>query len=327
MLGRIYVERVQRWRGFLELRDHDEGGALDDIEQSLLAIKVLRRLLISGYEFPNRHKEVQEFWTIISAQFDDLLRIAMQAPLSVSTQVQTLIGKHLLQFSKLHLDMARTHPAAFALLPDAVALARAYWSLVLELGEAFGSKSAMAAGTKADDGKPLMEQLCLKGLLLLRACAKMVFSPANTFKYQHVEEKDERKKVSQLLKTQLLTEELAREMMETLVTRYFVLRSTDLQEWEEEPQEWERREEGEGDAWEYSIRSCCEKLFLDLVINFKHLLLQRLIDVFHSISCELTYFAGVRNANFVKHRRTPMYFSKIPSTLQLASLLQSSKNG
>ncbi len=292
MLGRIYIEIIQRWRSFLESSGDDEGGALDDIEHSLLALKVLRRLLIAGYEFPNRHKEIQEFWTITSGQFGDFLSIAMQDPPSISSQVQKLVGKHLLQLSKLHLEMARTHPAAFALLPDSVALGRAYWSLIFNLGEAFGSKSTVPSaiidtnGEGIDEGKPLIEELSLKGLLVLRACVKMIFNPVHTFKYQHVEDKDERKRSCQLLKAQLVTEELACEIMETVVTRYFALRPAELREWEEEPEEWERIEEGDGDVWEFSIRSCSEKLFLDLLINFKHLLVQRLLHVFYSVSCE-----------------------------------------
>ncbi|KAI9871208.1 MAG: hypothetical protein M1830_003197 [Pleopsidium flavum] len=186
--------------------------------------------------------------------------------------------------------MARTHPAAFALLPGAVALGRAYWSLISTFGETLGSKSAAPSaiintnGEGIDDGKSLIEQLSLKGFLLLRASVKIIFNPVHTFRYQHVEDKDERKRSSQLLKDQLLTEELACQIMETVVTRYFTLRPAELREWEEEPEEWERIEEGAGDVWEFSIRLCSEKLFLDLLINLKHLLVQRLLHVFYSVS-------------------------------------------
>ena len=70
--------------------------------------------------------------------------------------------------------------------------------------------------------------------------------------------------------------------MELLVTQYFVFRRSDLREWEEEPEEWEKREEEITDAWEFSIRSCSEKLFLDLVINFKDLLVPKLLHVFYN---------------------------------------------
>ena len=285
---------------FLRVGGDDEGGPLNDIEQSLLALRVLRRLLIAGYEFPNRHKDIQDFWVIINNQFGEMLSLLSQNPQSLNAAVLRLIEKHLVQMSKLHLEMVRVHPAAFALLPDSISLARAYWGLLVKFGESFGSQSAVKStkiGTDGDadnEDMPCMEKLSLKGLLLLRACAKMVYNRTQTFKYQHAEDKDEKRCSIDLIKSQLITENLAREMMETLVTRFFVFRPRDLREWEEEPEEWERREEGEGDVWEFSIRSCAEKLFLDLVINNKELLIQPLLNVFYDVASMCTCCIGAR---------------------------------
>ena len=295
VLGQIYVERVRRWRSFLESGGDDEGGAIDDVEQSLLALKVLRRLLIAGYEFPNRNKDVQDFWSSAGAQFTDFVNIAMQHPRVLASEVQKLVGKHLLQLGKLHLDMARTHPAAFTLLPDSMALGRGYWSLIFGFGETLRAESVdpsaavSAAGESVSGGKSLLEQLSLKGFLILRACVRMMFNPVHTFKYQHAEDKAERKQAKEVLRAQLLTDELAVNIMETVVTRYFVLRPLELREWKDDPEEWERTQEAEGDAWEYANRLCSEKLFLDLLINFKDLLAQRLLNVFYSVSCGYTF--------------------------------------
>ena len=112
----------------------------------------------------------------------------------------------------------------------------------------------------ADDDPPILERLGLKGLLLIRACVKMVFYPAQSFRYKQQQEKDERSQATQMIKTQLLTDDLVREIISALVTRFFVFRPSDLRMWEEEPDEWEKLEEGAED-WEFSIRPCAEKLF------------------------------------------------------------------
>ncbi|KAI9821063.1 MAG: hypothetical protein M1827_003796 [Pycnora praestabilis] len=290
VLGRIYVEKVQKWRKFIESGGDDEGGALDSIDQSLLAVKVIRRLLIAGYEFPNRNKDVQEFWTIIRSQFGHLLSIVQQDPQTLSTSICDTLEKHLMQLSKLHLEMAKVHPAAFALLPDSVGLVRAYWGLIATFGETYGTTNAVTAsdmggyGDADEEEKSLRERLSLKGFLLIRACVKMVFSPSQTFKYRHAEEKEEQKVSTRLMKTQLLTADTVNHIMETIVTRFFVFRASDLRQWEEEPEEWEKEDEGEVDGWEFSLRPCAEKLFLDLVINFKDLLVPPLLHVFQSVS-------------------------------------------
>ncbi|KAI9838840.1 MAG: hypothetical protein M1819_004046 [Sarea resinae] len=289
VLGRIYVDKVSRWRAMIDSGGYGEGSAFDDIEQSLLAIKVLRRLVIAGYEFPNREKDVQEFWTILRNHFGDFWTLASRGPDSFAPPVFQLIERHTLQVSKLHLEMVRVHPAAFALLPDSIGLVRAYWSVAADFGESFGSKTAITSALAAQNGHEnapdsITERISLKGLLVIRACLKMVFSPVQTFKYKHQEEKDERKESTQLMRESLLTPDFVCTAMEVIVTRFFVFRANDLQEWEEEPEEWEKKEESEAEGWEFSVRACSEKLFLDLILHFKTLLVQPLLNVFYSVS-------------------------------------------
>jgi hypothetical protein len=112
----------------------------------------------------------------------------------------------------------------------------------------------------------------------------MAFNPVQTFKYQTPEDKTERKKAVERVKTQLFTEDFVVNVMELLVTQFFRFRNIDFQEWEEDPESWEKKEEQSTEAWEFSIRSCSEKLFLDLVIHFKDLLIPRLLHVFYSFA-------------------------------------------
>ena len=47
-LSLAYNTKVRSWLSFLHNGGNDEGGALDSVEQSLLALRALRRLIISG---------------------------------------------------------------------------------------------------------------------------------------------------------------------------------------------------------------------------------------------------------------------------------------
>lgn len=71
-LSLVYIERVKTWFSFLQNSGDDEGGALESIEQSLLALRALRRLVIAGYEFPNRHQEIRELWSYLAVQFGEM---------------------------------------------------------------------------------------------------------------------------------------------------------------------------------------------------------------------------------------------------------------
>lgn len=288
VIGKIYVDKVARWLNFIKNGGDDEGGAVQSIADSLLAIRTIRRLIIAGYDHPCRNREVQDFWIVLQNQFRDMLPLVLNYGHSIANSIRLQIEMHLIQISKVHLEMARVHPSSFALLPDSLELAKSYWKLLVGFGHTYGTQTFEPAqiGTDGDaeDQVPCIEKLSLKSLLILRACARMVYSPAKTFKYQHVEDKEERQHSRDLIRTALLPEALIREMMEVLVTKFFVFRPRDLREWEEEPEEWERKEEGEGDIWEFSIRQCAEKLFLDLVVNNKQILIQPLLQVFYAVA-------------------------------------------
>ncbi|OXV11008.1 hypothetical protein Egran_01234 [Elaphomyces granulatus] len=287
LLGSIYIDMVNRWVAFLEQGHTSEEPLLATIEQSLVCLKVIRRLIISGFEHPSRAKSVQDFWELTHVHFTKFYSL-VEILTASSPQVQKWVEKHLLQLSKLHVEMAKSHPASFALLPGCVILAKSYWSLVVKLGEAYEidglERKTPSSSSDSHEEKTLMEKLGLKALLLIRACAKMAFNPAQTFKYQQPRDKEEKKESVELIKSQLFTHDFAVNVMELLVTTFFKFRKTDFEEWEEDPEEWEKKGEEVSEAWEFSIRSCSEKLFLDLVIHFKELLVPRLLNVFYSFA-------------------------------------------
>ena len=285
VMGSIYVDKVNHWGSYLEQGGTDEATLMETLEQSLMSLKVIRRLIVAGFEHPNRDKEVQDFWLLTHSHFSRYLSF-VHGQNAIPEQIHKAIEKHLLQLSKLHVEMARIHPASFALLPASVPLVQSYWTLFIKLGEDYDKLGADGE----NEGKSLMEKTGLRALLLIRACARLAFNPVHTFKYQTPEDKEERKQSVEIIKTQLFAEDFVINVMELLVTQFFRFRKGDFREWEEEPEEWERREAEISEAWEFSIRSCSEKLFLDLVIHFKELLIPRLLSVFYS-------FAS-------KHRRT-----------------------
>ena len=240
-VGNIYVGRVKTWITFLTIGGDDEGEALESIEISLLALRVLRRLIVSGYEFPNRHIEIRDIWGILVSHFGQMLTLVHGGSSLLGANPRKLIESHLIQISKLHVNTVQSHPAGYALLPDSTGLAKAYWGLARQFGETLGSQTPKPSAelgsdgdAREDDGPSTMEKLTLKGLLLIRVCLRMVFNPVQTFKYQKEEDKEERKTSKELMKSDLLSGEFAREMMETLVTRFFVFTARDLREWEEE---------------------------------------------------------------------------------------------
>lgn len=263
----------------LALGWHSGMGSIQADPNSYSGLKILRRLVVVGFESPHRHEVVKHVWAVLHAEQNAFWK---ELNLDETPDMKTMRLKHLLQLSKFYLEMARNHPASFVLLGCTDVLDHAW--LVINHNDAKSALEgnfdwAVYRSGDVNDESPI-EKLSLKALLLFRACCKMVFHPVQTFKYQTPQDKEDRKQAVDFVKNSVLTDAFVIQLMELLVTQYFVLRPSDLRDWEEDPDEWEKREEEIADAWEFSSRSCSEKLFLDLVINFKELLVPRLLDVF-----------------------------------------------
>lgn len=287
LISEIYVENVVIWSKSTNGLPQNKIEA----ECSLISLKILRRLVIAGHEYPNKNSDIQRLWEYSQVQFGQFLEMNSNGAIQPTNDSKNMLDEHLLQLSKLHFMMAKHHPAAFALLPNSLELVRAYWGLITNFAESYSSQtlglsSNMLSAEKMPDDKTIMEKLCLKGLNILRACIRMVFNPIQSFKYRTPEIKAEQKRAIELIRTQLLSDSLIQQIANLIVTKLFVFRQTDLSAWEEDQEEWELKEEsaGAGSCWEFEIRPCSEKLFTDVAINYKDLLLNPLLSIFNSVA-------------------------------------------
>ncbi|KAH7326466.1 armadillo-type protein [Stachybotrys elegans] len=287
ILVEIYSERSAAWIQLLQNGQAIPQEAELAMLNSLFALKILRRLVITGYERPHDDKTVNQFWTLSQDQFGHLLNfVSTGSP--VPSAYQEVVGKHLLQFTKMHIDMADSHAASFTFLPNTLPLVHAYWDLVFRFAEVFDQSGGIRQGSAAPGSAklkvegPVLERLALKGLILLRSCVHIAYNPHQTFKYRTPETIAEQDRAKAIIKEELLKDELVIQIVKTIITRLFVFRKADLEAWEEDPEEWEQQEQSEGSAYEWEVRPCAEKLFLELLTHYKQLLVPPLLEYFQT---------------------------------------------
>ncbi|KAL2124691.1 hypothetical protein VTJ04DRAFT_1056 [Mycothermus thermophilus] len=290
LLSGIYHEKTTYWWDYCSRGIGDEATAAAAIENSLTALKTLRRLVTVGFELPHSSPLVVEVWSHSQSQFDQFLG-AVSPGSSVPQGLQDMIGKHLIQFAKLHIDMSEQHPASFPVLPNSIPLVKAYWTLVKNFSEVFASSEGIRQTSGGESGPkhegPLYEKLALKGLLLLRSCVSIAHHPVQTFKYRSPEVKELEKQAVQTLRTELLSQEMLLDMVQVVVGKLFVFRKSDLEAWEEDPEEWESQERTEGQAYEWAVRPCAERLLLDLLTHYRELGEPLLAYCNHATSVEM----------------------------------------
>lgn len=275
LLGEVYTERTSYWMDFLVKGRGDEDDADLAMSNSLTALKILRRLVIVGYEQPAQDQMVQGFWSLSQTQFDQFLG-SVSSESRVPAPFQDIVGKHLIQFTKLHIQMCDEQPLSFSLLPNSIPLVKAYWALVKDFSEVFEKSGGIKqTSTRVGQGSrfegPLLERLALKGILLLRGCVSIAHKPVQTFKYRNQETKRLEDEAMETMKTGLLTKEFLMDVVQVIISKLFIFRKSDLEAWEEDPEEWEGKEKNEGSAWEWAVRPCSERLLVDLLTRYKDL--------------------------------------------------------
>lgn len=294
LLGEIYTERTALWTAWLASGQGDEDDADVAMQNSLTAAKILRRLLIFGFDNPAKDKVVVEFWSVTQNHFGQFLGYVSHDS-AVPAPYQDVIGKHLLQFTKLHLEMSESHPASFPILPNSMPLVLAYWELVSKFAEVFDKSGGLrqttatdAEGSKSKVEGPLLEKLALKGLLLFKSCVAIVWRPVNTFRYLSKDFLKQKDQAVEVVRTDLLKDELVLQIVNVIITKLLIFRQADLEAWEADPEDFEATEQYLGDAWQFSVRPCAERVFLDLLVHYKHLLTPPLLSYFSQATASNT---------------------------------------
>ncbi|KAL7620333.1 hypothetical protein AAE478_009327 [Parahypoxylon ruwenzoriense] len=284
LLGEVYDAKVTQWTAFLISGKGDGNAALLTMKNSHEAFKALRRLLLLGYDHPHKDKTVAQVWSLCQAHFAQFLGFIDSNSPNMAPYID-IISKHLIKFTKLHVEMAKQYPASFASLPNSLDLVRAYWDLVSKFARVYSNSGGIRQESSAGQFNsliegPLIQKLALKGLLLIRACIKMVHYPTKTILYRSKESVQEQREAINAVGVSLLTDDFITEMANVVISHFFVFRRADLEAWDEDPQEWEQRQENQGNAHEFEVRPCAERLFLDLLTHHTDLLREPLLEYF-----------------------------------------------
>lgn len=304
VLQDVYLFSIREWQQKLSVSpQRPDEQVMSLMTVSVKVLKILRRLVIAGYEFPHRESEVQEYWSTTQSHLQIYLELLHRPGLT--PVYQEAAGQHINQLAKFHCSMADEHSVSFALLPSTMSLVRNYWSAASMMRE-----RQIEASRQGLESMSLYEGICLRALLLLRACFKIVFNPAQNFRYKNAEAKEDPPKSKKLVSEELLTDEFILDLAQIIINRFFLYTPGDVEEWISEPEEWEMKEEGDDDAYDRFVRPCAERLFLDIVLNFKDQVTQPLLNAWQLISSTVSTRAQGLHANEILDPSNTDVFAK-----------------
>ncbi|KAK9235654.1 armadillo-type protein [Lipomyces kononenkoae] len=274
VVGQWYVQFTQEWMtGSLnDDSQNSSGGLSEQLELraniGYLSLKICRRLVSEGYEFANRHIEARELFQMSTLHLNAFVEKYVTSP-------SETMEKYIRTCGKFYQDLSERQPTAFILMPASFDLVRSYLTVLQSQAPAFHQPNF--------ESQEFWKKVLVRGLILLRKCIKMIFGDGTaTIKYRTPEDREETKSALRRLKEELFTDSFVVGVHDILLWSYLRLRPTDLEKWASEPEEFVYDEVQ--NSWEYQLRPCSEKVYVDLLLNFKDLLKPRALEAFEAAS-------------------------------------------
>ncbi|XP_023328884.1 importin-11 [Eurytemora carolleeae] len=247
------------WHGLhqtlLEMLRVGEEGSNLALAKSILAIKVLRRLVVQGLKRPQDNTEAMMF---VDKLFDEAKNL-LQARKNINCVLREPMEKYIVLHQKIWADLLESHPYAF------VSHIRKSLTFICSL-------------CFTDDGRGLMFQrfiiFCfniLKGILVC-----MEYKPPKNM----IDTKEEATLEAHALKSEFFQLNTVTEICRRLISDYLLMTKEDLELWGEDPEEFACEETG--DSWKYCWRPCCEAVFVTVFHEYRESLAPVLVDMVRS---------------------------------------------
>lgn len=268
LLMRIYLCYFNKWTNTDSIEDDD----ISELQVSYLALKVLRRIVVDGFESPHKDKSVIEFMSISEQHFQVLLK-NYQAFGSFA-----IYEKFIKCYCKLYFNLISSSTANFVMMPSSKSILITFTTLVIE-------KAPDVYRENPDSETGFWESIAIRGFLILKKILNFITKKgAVTIKVRS--DKADVDAAIHKLTTEFLSEELIKKLVDLLIDWYLKLRPADLEAWSIDPEEWVN--EQMSSSFEYQIRPCAENFFQNLITSFQELLGPYLLSKIDSEASQLT---------------------------------------
>lgn len=261
----LYEFAINLWNGFtvLYFQNIQANSPLpvceSNLEKAMLVLRILRKLTIYGFQKPTQTQKPINFLKNIFERIKNLLECRLRVK-SAPFDYLPLLTKHekfILKHMKVLTEFQEYHRLAFIEFAPQV--------LEMSFNYVFFEGSQFIF----DNSQLTMPNFVIHCLNLIKGY--LLNSTGNTYNNQPT---DVENSLAEVLK-EFFTSERLGFIMDKLLMHYFLLTPSDIEQWEDDPENYVT-EEG-GDSWKYSLRSCTEAFYMALFQKYHPILCQQLI--------------------------------------------------
>ncbi|KAJ2597229.1 hypothetical protein GGF39_003138 [Coemansia sp. RSA 1721] len=268
-LAPVYDQRIAQFNHALNNGLPESQSLLKSIR---LCIKVLRRLLVFGFEnIQQADPAVQEFYTATTDHQPAFY--SLFATLSADARESSdglLLRKIVLLYGKMYLEFQKYHPVHFITMECVKKVLEWYWMQILS-----EAPKMISSPTDPDSAPELvLSPLLIQGLELYKNVVKNFFYAIDD---DNTEPDSDAKRCRQVIDGQILVPSFVSQMAETLINYYIPLKAKDLEMWQDDPETWMVEEDS--DYWSFDVRRSAERLFVDVVDQQRAQTVQQLVHM------------------------------------------------
>lgn len=231
-----------------------------NVEKAHLALRILRKLTIHGYQKPSQSTKPMSFIKSIIERIKDLLECRLRIR-SAPFDYATLVEKHekfVLKHMKVLAEFQEYHRLAFM----------QFAPQILEVS--FNYVFFEGAHLIFEGNELTMPNFAIHCLNLIKGY--LLSGGGSTYTNQPSEDENN---LSIVLK-EFFTSERLGYIIEKLLMHYFLLTSSDIEQWDDDPETYVS-DEG-GDSWKYSMRCCTEAFYMALFQKYHPILCPQIIS-------------------------------------------------
>ncbi|XP_034176418.1 importin beta11 isoform X1 [Osmia lignaria lignaria] len=227
------------------------------LEKALLLLRILRKLVVNGFNKPSESQDAMLFLEIVFERARTCLE-CRKTLISRGIQME-VCDKFIIHLTKVLLGVLEIHPFCYVeLIPTSLEFSVFY--CFTEAGQAL-----------------TFERFIIQCLNLMKGVLLSTY-------YRPAKDIEDTKNPLTLRANQLrqdfFTPETLTEICSRLVTHYFLLTPADLELWDTDPENFVVDDCGE--SWKYSLRPCTESLFLAIFHRFREVLATVLVGLMQS---------------------------------------------
>ncbi|XP_071876568.1 importin beta11 isoform X3 [Bombus fervidus] len=224
------------------------------LEKALLLLRILRTLIVNGFNKPSESHDAMSFLEIVFERARTCLE-CRKTLISRGIQMD-VCDKFIIHLTKVLIGVLEMHPFCYVeLIPTSLEFSVFY--CFTEAGQALAFERFVIQCLNL-----------MKGILL-----STYYKPAKVLK----DTKNPLTLRANQLRQEFFTPETLAEICSRLVTHYFLLTPAELELWDTDPESFVVDDGGE--SWKYSLRPCTECLFVVIFHHFGEVLVPVLVEL------------------------------------------------